>query len=170
MLQSDNNPLRAGPTTQPKTPAIPCSAKNLASAARRHPRVLPATEDTKGEIMGIHRCDKRLRFRHDFFRRGRLAGDRRKSPADRLVRLDVPQLGLSGGSKISRVAGGLRRIKARGQAVNSLSSASNSSRGVSFRCDGLMLPLGAPIPAHAPKASPGRAKCDELVTVNAIFH
>ena len=114
MLQSDNNPLRAGPTTQPKTPAIPCSAKNLASAARRHPRVLPATEDTKGEIMGIHRCDKRLRFRHDFFRRGRLAGDRRKSPADRLVRLDVPQLGLSGGSKISRVGGGLCRIKARG--------------------------------------------------------
>ena len=78
----------------------------------------------QGGDHGYYRCHKRIRFWHDFFRLRRLAGDRRKNAADCLICLDVPQLGRSGGSKISRPAGGLSRIGASGgEAAGSLSSA-----------------------------------------------
>jgi hypothetical protein len=138
-----------------------CGAETSTSAA--------TDRGYQGGDHGHHRCDKRLRFRHDFFRRGRLQAIDEKAPLIvsfvlmflSWVFLEVRRSRASG-------AGSAESRPAVGQAVNSLSSASNSSRGVSFRC--LMLPLGAPIPAHAPKASPGRAKCDKLVTVSAIFH
>ena len=130
--------------------------------------MLPATEDTKGEIMGITAAINAFAFGTISFVGGGLQAIDEKAPLIvsfvlmflSWVFLEVRR------SRASR-AGSAESRPAVGQAVNSLSSASNSSRGVSFR---LMLPLGAPIPAHAPKASPGRAKCDKLVTVSAIFH